>query len=554
LKRIDEPQDEPVESSRGADAAFDALHRSISPTNECPPESMLLAATSGEADSWSLDALAEHLSRCDNCVERMETLIRGSRSGLHATEPHPKESEDCEGIEIVSNLVEFGAVRFSNDDRGNLLGRYRLGRSIGRGGMGNVYEAVDTALGRTVAVKMLRADAFTANAMDRFELEARAQATLNHPNIVPLHEFGHHQGLPFLVMEYVAGGSLSKLLRERPLSSRMAAWLMVPIARAVAHAHRMGLLHRDLKPSNILISASPDERSGFEQSREVREIDVSIIPKIADFGLARTLNHDSDFSRGDSLVGTVGYLAPERISNSATIAGPESDIYALGVILYECLTGRPPFQGEDAAKTLAMIQELLPVPPSELKPDLPRDLETICLKCLEKEPRHRYATADELADDLQRFLNARPIKARPPGLFLRSYRWCRRNSGAAAAIAVALLSLTILSIVGWVTAGNRSEAIASARASEAEAKRLAVIAEASRQAEEKRREIALAQFMSGTTALNRFGLFLETQAEKGADTATNEALRVQYRAELVKLTDKFLSETENLGESPAILV
>jgi tRNA A-37 threonylcarbamoyl transferase component Bud32 len=556
LKRIDEPHEEAGDSGVDVEATDRSRNTSRCTADDCPPDQILLAATSGEADSLCLDALAEHLSRCDRCAQRIDTLFETMRPGVHTGEGHRYELEeiDTEHELIVSNLLETAAVRSRNPNRTELLGRYRLGRSIGHGSMGNVYEAVDIALGRTVAVKMLRAEMFSATALDRFELEARAQATLNHPNIVSLHEFGHHQGFPFLVMEYVSGGALSKVLRERPLASRKAASLMVPIASAVAHAHHKGLLHRDLKPSNILISLSPNGNPESDDSRDHPEIDGSIVPKIADFGLARILSEGSDLTRSDSLVGTVAYLAPERISNSATKAGTESDVYALGVILYECLTGRPPFQGEDAAKTIAMIQDLAPVPPSDLKPDVPLDLETICLKCLEKEPRHRYATADELADDLQRFLDDRPIKARPLGLAARTFRWCRRNTGAAAAIAVAMVSLTILSVAGWVAASIQADLTESVRVSELEARRQAQIAETSRQVEEKRRVMAMAQFMRGTTALDRFGILLEMQSKQAMNADTIEKLQDQFRAELVKLTDKFLSETESLGESLEILM
>lgn len=507
----------------------------------CPADNLLIAAANGTADSQILDMLAEHLGQCDKCVRRIETLIRESRAPFAGD----RESESPKTPRAVADQPESGPML--------ILGRYRLGRRIGYGGMGNVYEAIDRSLGRTVAVKMLRVDSISPKSLNRFELEARALATLNHPNIVSLYEFGHHQGFPFLVMEHIAGGPLSKVLRGRPLASRTAARLLVPIARGVAHAHHHGVLHRDLKPSNILIAVSPDLIHESVSGVEPRAIDDSATPKIADFGLVRILGEERDITRSEDVVGTVAYLAPERISNSTTKPGPEADVYALGVILYECITGRLPFQGDDAPKTLAMIRDLAPLPPSQLKPDVPRDLETICLKSLEKDPRHRYSTADELGDDLQRFLDDLPIKARPIGTPARIFRWCRRNRGAAAGIAVALVSLTILSLVGWVTAGIRADLIESARASETEARRQAEIAEKASMAEKNRRKMAMAQFIRGTTSLNHFGAALYLAEESGDSKKALKDLLQIYRSEMANLTENFLKESDLIGESPEIM-
>ncbi len=551
MNRNDEDASGNCDSTFQVDTTDSEGASSRSSSGDCPPDGMLHAAVHGFADTLCLDTLAEHLSQCDSCVERIETLIREARITDGAIQD--EAIQDGETHPVDAKFLDLGPDNFTLSGQRELLGRYRLGRVIGNGGMGNVYEAYDKTLGRTVAVKMLRVDTFSPEALDRFEREARAQASLNHPNIVSLYEFGHHQGIPFLVMEYVAGGPLSKVLRERPLPSRTSARLMVPIARAVAHAHQKGLLHRDLKPSNILIASTRGLDEGETHRSDRMTVNESDIPKVADFGLARILNDDSRTTRSDTLVGTVAYLAPERVSNTPCIAGPESDIYAVGVMLYECLTGRPPFQGEDTAKTLAMIRDLEPVPPSDLKPDIPRDLETICLKCLEKEPRHRYETADELADDLQRFLDDLPIRARPLGYFAKSLRWCLRNKGSATAIGVAIVSMAILSIGGWVAAGIQSDLKEKARLSAIEARRLAAIAEESRLAEKKRSEMALTQLINGTSALNRFGMILETPNASGSDRAKIEQLLAAYRTELVNLTDKFLAESEGIEQSPEIM-
>src|SRR5262245_22127339 len=264
-----------------------------------------------------------------------------------------------------------------------------LGR-IDAGGMGVVYEAVHRGLGVKVALKVVRGEPWAAGtALERFRAEARAVAALNHPNVVRIYDYGEWQPagggppLPYYTMEHVAGGSLAAKLGGRPLSPREAAALTQTLARAVQSIHDRQIVHRDLKPGNILLAGDGT-------------------PKIADFGLAKRLDADPGLTASQTVLGTASYMAPEQASGHAKQAGPAADIYALGAILYECLTGQPPFRASAYALTVHQVLSVDPVPPRRLVPAVPPHLEAVCLKCLEKEPGRRYASAAELADDLGR--------------------------------------------------------------------------------------------------------------------------------------------------------
>jgi eukaryotic-like serine/threonine-protein kinase len=300
---------------------------------------------------------------------------------------------------------------------------YEVGRELGRGGMGVVYEARHLTLGRTVALKMILAGGHADERQrQRFRAEAQAAARLSHPNVVQVYEVGEHAGLPYLALELCPGGSLDDRLGGTPLPPRVAATLLLPVARAVHAAHAAGVVHRDLKPANVLLTADGT-------------------PKVADFGLAKDLSADGQTASG-AVVGTPSYVAPEQAAAERSKVGPLSDTYALGAILYECLTGRPPFTGPTALDTLLQVMHDEPVPPRQLQPKTPRDLETVCLKCLHKEPQRRYASAAELADDLERWLRGELVRARPVGRLAQGWRWCRRNpavAGLVLAIGLALL-------------------------------------------------------------------------------------------------------------------
>jgi WD40 repeat protein/tRNA A-37 threonylcarbamoyl transferase component Bud32 len=319
---------------------------------------------------------------------------------------------------------------------------YEVVGELGRGGMGVVYLAWQVRLKRLVALKMLRDGALAdAEALARFRAEAEAVGRLQHPNIVQVHEVGEHDGRPFLVLEYVAGGSLAQRLDGTPWAARPAAALVEALARAIDAAHRQGIVHRDLKPANILlVSGGLVRGEGSSATTHASPLTIHQ-PKITDFGLAKFLVGGSEQTQSGQVMGTASYMAPEQAGGQTRLVGPPTDVYALGAVLYELLTGRPPFRGETVMETLQQVSAGNPVPISRLQPRVPRDVETICLKCLEREPHRRYPGALELAEDLQRFLAGLPVRARPIGPVGRLGRWCRRNPALAGSIGMAAAAL-----------------------------------------------------------------------------------------------------------------
>ncbi|MGE3803878.1 MAG: protein kinase [Gemmataceae bacterium] len=312
---------------------------------------------------------------------------------------------------------------------------YELLEEIARGSMGVVYRARHRELNRPTAIKMIQTGPYVERAdLERFHREAEAVARLTHANIVQVYEVGEEEGRPFLALELVAGGSLADKLKGQPQAPRAAAELVETLARAMAHAHQQGILHRDLKPANVLL-----QPADVKQSLGT--------PKIADFGLARLMESPAASLETATLAGTPSYMAPEQATPGGTL-GPGVDIYALGAILYETLTGRPPFLADTPLNTLARVVNDEPIAPRLLQPGLPVDLATICMKCLAKESRQRYATAAELADDLRRFLDGVPIRARPVGGLERAWKWSRRHPAAAALILVTTLTAAGIALGG----------------------------------------------------------------------------------------------------------
>ncbi|AGA29367.1 protein kinase domain-containing protein [Singulisphaera acidiphila] len=315
---------------------------------------------------------------------------------------------------------------------------YEILGILGRGGMGIVYKARQTRLNRIVALKMILAgDHASPEASARFLAEAEAVARLQHPNIVRVFACGDHDGLPYFAMEYVAGGSLADQLDGTPRPARASAELVATLAQAMGEAHSLGIVHRDLKPANILMTEDG-------------------IPKIADFGLAKTLQVLSSLTGTHAIIGSPSYMAPEQAGGPPGAIGPTTDVYALGAILYELLTGRPPFTAESPLETLDQIREREPVPPSRLVKKIPRDLETICLTCLRKERSRRYADTDALVDDLGRFLSDKPILARRVKWVEHAWRWCRREP-VLAGLGGGLLLALVLGIGGIMTQWQRAE-------------------------------------------------------------------------------------------------
>ncbi len=341
-------------------------------------------------------------------------------------------------------------------------GDYELLEELGQGGMGRVYKAWQRSLGRLVALKVIRAGAAATGADRlRFRTEAEAAARLDHPNIVPVYEVGEHDGQPYLAARYVEGGSLSRHMECFRDDPRAAAALVATLARAVHHAHERGVLHRDLKPGNILLQMQTTEhadhtegRKGARPSSSVSSVCsvVSAVPYIADFGLARLLDQDSGLTRTSELMGTPNYMAPEQAGGGAAAITTATDVHGLGAILYSLLTGRPPFAGPTVFETLEQVKRRDPDSPRRLNPHVDRDLETICLKCLDKDPRRRYASALALAEDLASWLGHRPIAARPATAGERLAKWVRRRPAAAAFACVgALAVLAVLAGSLWHT-------------------------------------------------------------------------------------------------------
>jgi serine/threonine protein kinase len=331
---------------------------------------------------------------------------------------------------------------------------YEILTELGHGGMGVVYKARQQSLNRIVAVKMIRAGAHASpDLLARFHIEAEALASLQHPNIIQIYEVGAHDGCPFMAMEFVAGGTLEDHLAAQLPTPQDAAGLVETLAHAMHAAHQRGIVHRDLKPANILLQMQNAEcrmqnaESGSGDSFCILH-SAFCIPKITDFGLAKRLAEDKSQTSTGVILGTPSYMAPEQAAGRAREIGPHTDVYSLGAILYRMLTGQPPFQEESALATLKRVESEEPAAPSRLGRRPPRDLETICLKCLEKEPTKRYGTARELAEDLRRFLDGVPTAARPAGMGERAWKWTKRRPTLAALIGVSVLAALTLAGVG----------------------------------------------------------------------------------------------------------
>ncbi|MFM8273181.1 MAG: protein kinase domain-containing protein [Gemmata sp.] len=409
------------------------------------------------------------------------------------------------------------------------FGDYDVIGELGEGGMGRVYKAVDRNLGRLVAIKVLRsADPFECS---RFRGEAELIATLEHANIIQIFAIdATHDGRPYLVLEYAEGGSLDRELGGHPQEPRRAAEMMETIARAVQYAHEKGVIHRDLKPANVLRCKDK-------------------VLKLTDFGLAKEMEVSSGMTPSNAVMGTPSYMSPEQAEGKTKQLGPPTDVYGLGAILYEMLTGRPPFRGVNMVDTLEQVRWAEPAPPSRLAPRLPRDLSTICLKCLQKSPARRYQTAGELADDLRRWLNGETIAARPAPSWERLARQIRRRPWEAAAITTFALLVALL-IFGWVLFVRKSAQEAVLR-EQAEAEKM--LRDQQTKAEREKREAQQAneerlreQARGSLTALNTIrGLVLE------GDLSRKPGLEPLYDA-LSAYYDKLIAQ-ENMGFDKAEL-
>ena len=393
------------------------------------------------------DALASWLAACDDALASgNETPVLPATLDLPQTQPEANEYLACvhllrrilgkaeAGVPAAGMTADMpGAGDQSpeqtppaNGDLPVFVANYEILGELGRGGMGVVYKARHIQLNRQVALKMILAGIHAGpQAQARFRIEAETAARLQHPHIVQIYEVGEADGKPFLSLEFVTGGTLADKLDGTPWPARPAAQMVESLARAMHVAHLAGIVHRDLKPANVLLT-----KEG--------------LPKISDFGLAKQLDSDGGQTASGAILGTPSYMAPEQAGGQGKSVGPAADIYALGAILYELLTGRPPFKAATPLDTVLQVVSNEPVPPRQLQPKIPRDLETICLKCLEKETARRYASGLALGEDLGCFLRGEPVTARPVGALPRAWRWCRRNPKVASlAAAVALLLVTV---------------------------------------------------------------------------------------------------------------
>jgi serine/threonine-protein kinase len=419
-------------------------------TLACPGPERLQQFLAGCLPAAEADSVARHLGACAHCLAAAMAADNTAALRLSvAADIVPPPPEKTAVGELVGRLKtvppltpqEVTAVAGGGAGPPSLanlldpadgpeelgrLGAYRILRVLGRGGMGVVLLAEQERPRRRVAVKVI-IGLLGGTAPDRFRREADVVARLRHANIVQVHEVGEHRGHAYFAMEYLEGGNLAQKLADAPLPPRAAAELVAVLARATHHAHQYGIIHRDLKPANVLLTHDGQ-------------------PKITDFGLAKQLEGAGDptaqLTQTGAIVGTPAYMAPEQASGQSV--GPATDVWALGVILYECLTGRPPFKGATPLETLEQVRSRDPLSPGRLQPGLPRDLQTVCLKCLEKEPARRYSSAAALADDLGRFLRGEPITARPVSVLERLGKWARRQPAQAALAAASVLFVVIL--------------------------------------------------------------------------------------------------------------
>jgi len=379
---------------------------------------LLLLDLDYRSRSDDLPREGEYQARFPQDIQLVSDVFRELSTGAAVTETGPSPAAPVSCGQILPRQ----------------FGDYELLEVLGEGGMGVVYRARQQTPDRIVALKIIRPDRLAAVAperrekvIERFHVETQATANLEHAHIVPVYEVGQIEGQPFYSMRYIPGRGLEQVLRDGPLAGQDAAALLEPVARALHYAHRRDIVHRDIKPRNILL-------------------DTDGKPYVADFGLAKSFAAAQDLTQTAEAIGTPAYMSPEQARGQAGV-DHRTDVYSLGATLYELLTGRPPFRAATVAETQRQVIENEPVPPRQLNPAADRDLETICLKCLEKEPARRYATADELADELQRFGRGEPIRARPLSVLGRSAKWCRRKPWMATALSLVLIIAMVAPVV-----------------------------------------------------------------------------------------------------------
>jgi WD40 repeat protein/serine/threonine protein kinase len=469
-------------------------------TRLCPDHELLERFLEETLTDVEQASVADHVGACPSCQESLDRLTTGSAISFaseHADAKTDAAAVDGAGNEFLSRLKQSSpgkdTASGSTDKAPSawswpelgptgpetlIIPGYEVLRELGRGGMGVVYKARQLSLNRLVALKVLLAGPHAGvKDLVRFRQEAEAIAGLRHANFVQIYDIGEAEGRPFLALEYVEEGNLGRRLRGNPQPVAAAVALVETLARAVHFAHQHQIVHRDLKPANILLrrkSEIPQPKHEIRNSKSevgsaghASDFGSGISdfePMVTDFGLAKRLDTDEKKTHSGDVVGTPSYMAPEQAAGHVGQIGPATDVYALGTIFYEVLTGRPPFKGEAPVDTLLQVLHEEPLKPSRLRPGLPRDLDTICLKCLAKDPARRYASAARLAEDLERFRQGRPIRARPVGLFERAWKWARHRPLTAAL----LVGFVLIALIGFggITWQWRSAANAWADAEE----------------------------------------------------------------------------------------
>ncbi|MDR3632930.1 MAG: protein kinase [Isosphaeraceae bacterium] len=487
------------------------------PDQECPSHADLAAFDMGVLSVAMLDRVADHLEWCPRCEAAVKALD-------HTSDPILDSLRSFSGLPVSPSARDVAMPTTTR------VGEYEILGELGRGAMGVVYKAYHARLRRVVALKMLPGGELASDGYRaRFLAEAEAVARLQHANIVQIFDFGEWDGaaggppVPYFTLEYADGGNLNTRLGGKPQPPDRAAEWLLTLARAVHYAHRQGIVHRDLKPSNVLVTAEGQL-------------------KLCDFGVAKVLAGSSHETLGGLLVGTPEYMAPEQAHGQSREAGPAADVYALGTMLYAMLTGRPPFQSASMLETLEQVRSQEPVPPRRLQPSVPHDLQTICLKCLQKEPRRRYATAAALAEDLDRFLTRRPILARPATLLEQAWKRARRRPTEAmlvsAITATALLGFTLV-VWQWQRAETKAAAEAAANLRAQQARRLSV---------EQQAQLALRQ---GLTLCNdgdvKHGLLWLGRSLQLATSAQAEGLDRPIRINIAAWEDQFCRSRAEVG-------
>ncbi|MEM6470665.1 MAG: serine/threonine-protein kinase, partial [Planctomycetota bacterium] len=406
----------------------------MSATSTHPTDQHLRDYIKGLLDDELSEVINAHVESCERCSRRLDGLSKDEATLVCVIQsvwdsdaipsPLPQRSDNVADLNAQTLAIQDNEAAIPH------AGKYEIVEELGRGGMGVVYRAVDRELKREVALKVIIAGEHSSGSQrERFRREAETIARLRHPGIVQIYEVGDFGDQPFLALELVAGPNLSQVTRNRQQPIEWSTGVTLQLSQAIHYAHQQSVIHRDLKPGNVLVALTEEVEESGSGINDFGASALTDVPetKITDFGLAKQLDSDEHVTKTGQSMGTPAYMSPEQAAGQTEGIGPATDIYALGVILYELLTGRPPLEGPDPVSTMLSVMEQDPVPLRNHRSEIPRDLETICMKCLMKKPEDRYESARDLGQDLELFLNGEPILARRPSVIRRIYRWARNH-------------------------------------------------------------------------------------------------------------------------------